>query len=105
VDTELPLNDERKAPRKGSIAWTINEVRRFRQLSAKHGGLTSPHFCSVALGVSRQRVHQLMQGGRLPFVEILGRPYVACDHLEAFAAVDRLVGRPGWQTSESPQFA
>ncbi len=89
MDTELPLNDERKTPRKGSIAWTISEVKRFNQLSRAHGGLTSPNFCSVVLGVSRQRVHQLMEAGRLPHVEILGRPYVCCDQLEAFAAVER----------------
>ncbi len=89
MDRELPLNDERRAPRKGSIAWTLSEVRRFRDLSREHGGLTSPNFAAIALGVSRSRVSQLMQAGRLPHVEVLGRPYVLCDELEAFASIER----------------
>jgi hypothetical protein len=89
VESELPLNDERKAPRKGSLAWTLGEVKRFRELSRQHEGLTTPSFAAVALGVSRQRISQLMQTGHLPFVEILGRPYIKCDELETFAALER----------------
>ncbi len=89
MESELPLNDQRKIPRKGSVAWTLNEVKRFRELSRAHGGLTSPNFAAIALGVSRSRVSQLMQAGRLPSVTVLGRPYILCDDLEAFAAIER----------------
>ncbi len=68
------------------------EIRRFRELSRKHGGLTQVGMCSLVLGVSTQRVYQLIEAGRLPSVEILGKRYVLCDELEAFAAVERSSG-------------
>ncbi len=86
---ELKLNDDRKALRAGSKAWVQNEVQRFRNLSAKHGGLTTPWFAKTALGISRQRVYQLMDLGHLPSFELLGKKFIACDQLEAFAALDR----------------
>ncbi len=89
VNEELPGMPPRATPRKGSLAWTISEVQRFRELSRKHGGLTNPMFCSVVLAVSNQRIYQLMDAGRLPSVEIFGKRYVPCDDLEAFAALER----------------
>ncbi len=94
MESELPLNDERIIPRKGSKAWVASEIQRFRDLSAKHDGLTSPWFARVAMGVSKQRVYQLMEAGRLPFYEILGKPFIACDVLERFAKIERRTGRP-----------
>jgi hypothetical protein len=94
VEAELPLNDERKAPRKGSKAWVVSEIQRFRDLSAQHGGLTSPWFAKVAMGVTRQRVFQMTESGQLPSFEILGKTFIACDELEAFAKIERRTGRP-----------
>jgi hypothetical protein len=92
VNDELPGMPPRSAPRKGSIAWTIAELRRFRELSRKHSGLTNPMVCSVVLSVSSQRVYQLMDAGVLSSVEIFGKRYVPCDDLEAFAALERSSG-------------
>jgi hypothetical protein len=89
---ELPLNDPRRALVVGSPAWKMNEIARFKELSAKHGGLTSAWFAQVALGVSRQRVHQLINDGRLQTYEILGKHLIACDALESFASLDRTSG-------------
>ncbi len=86
---ELKLNDARNPLRTGSKAWVEAEVRRFRDLSAKHGGLTTPWFAKTLLGVSRQRVYQLMDTGHLPSFELLGKKFIACDQLEAFSAVER----------------
>jgi predicted DNA-binding transcriptional regulator AlpA len=91
---ELPLNDERREPRKGSKAWVASEMARYRELSRKHDGLTTAWYAKTALGVSRQRVHQMMNCGQLPTYVILGKRFIACDVLEVFARIERLPGRP-----------
>ncbi len=90
MSEELPLNDTRKpAPKVGSVAWTVAEWKRFHALSKEHGGLTNPAFAAVAIGVSRQRVHQLINTGHLRSFEVLGKPYVCCNDVEEFAKLER----------------
>jgi hypothetical protein len=89
---ELPLNDERLELVEGSKAWKLAEFRRFKQLSKKHDGLTTPWLASIALGVSHQRVAQLVAAGRLPAFDILGKKLIPCDHLEQFSALTRSSG-------------
>jgi hypothetical protein len=79
-------------PRKGSIAHTRDQFRLFRDLARKHHGLMQCSVAAVAIGVSRQRVYQLIDQGRLPTFEILGKIYLPCDEVEAFAAVERDAG-------------
>lgn len=89
MSDELALNDERRVPRKGSFAWVRYEQKRFMELAAKHRGLTTPWFAAQTLGLSRQRIHQLMDSGHLLTHEVLGKRWIACDALEAFGALDR----------------
>lgn len=86
---ELPLNDERRSLRKGTKAWRVAEFQRYQQLARKHDGLTSVFFAKIALGVSRQRVYQLMEQGHLHSYEVLGKKFIACDMLERFMALER----------------
>jgi hypothetical protein len=88
-EIELPGMPEPTLPRRGSIAWAGREWRRFRQLSKLHEGLTSASFAAEALGVSRQRVHQLIQDGRLRTYSIFDRTFLACDDIAEFAKLDR----------------
>ncbi len=92
TNEELPLDDIRRQLVKGSKAWVALELETFRQLSKKHGGLTTPWFAKIALGVSRQRVYALMESGHLPSFELLGKKFIACDVLQAFVALDRHSG-------------
>lgn len=89
MSEELPLNDERRLPRKGSFAWIRHEQKRFMELCTVHSGLTTPWFAGQALGLSRQRIHQLMDDGHLLTHEVLGRRWIACDQLESFGALNR----------------
>ncbi len=89
MESELPGMPAPTAPHKGSIAWTRAEFRLFRDLSRKHHGLTQVSVAAVAIGVSTQRVYQLIEAGRLPTFEILGKIYLPCDEVEAFASVER----------------
>jgi DNA-binding XRE family transcriptional regulator len=89
MERELPGMPAPTVPRKGSLAHTRAQFHLFRDLSRKHHGLTQVSVAAVAIGVSRQRVYQLIEEGRLPTFDILGKIYLPCDEVEAFAAVER----------------
>lgn len=90
MENELPLNDERLKPAEpGSALQTRQDVRRFKTLCLKHNGLTTVWFAQIALGVSRQRIHQLIAEGRLPSYKLLGKVLIPCDRLDEFTALDR----------------
>ncbi len=88
-DPELPGMPSAKVPQVGSPAWTVAEWKRFRRLSKEHDGLTSPAMAAVAIGISRQRVHQIIQEGHLRTFTILGKPFLSCDEVHAFGKLDR----------------
>jgi len=81
---ELPGMPPRNTPREGTRAWKIAEFKRFRELCAKEDGLTNPIVASWLLGVSRQRVHQLIETGHLRGFHVLGKNFVSCRGLEQF---------------------
>lgn len=89
AEQELPGMPEKRAPRPGSMGWAKAEWHRFRTLSAIHGGLTQPSMAAMALGVSRQRVHQLVQEDLLTVHYIFGKPYIACNELADFRLLER----------------
>lgn len=84
----MPAPQEPKL-RKGSKAWKKAEVARFYELARAHRGLTGAFFVALSLGVSRQRVYQLVEAGRLHPVEILGKQYFPCDEVEEFSKLER----------------
>jgi hypothetical protein len=88
---ELPGMPAPTAPklRKGSRAWIASEMDRFKQLCSDHSGLTQPFMAAMALGVSRQRVCQLMKLGHLRSFEVMGKSFVSCADIEEFAKLER----------------
>jgi hypothetical protein len=65
-------------------------------LCKKHGGLTSPAIAGKLLEVSKQRVYQLIEDGRINAYEFsfgVGadgkRLYVGCDDIEALRDLER----------------
>jgi hypothetical protein len=74
-----------KTPRRGFL-W------RYLELTMDHGALVPLRYVDEALGVSRQRVHQLTSAGRLPVVEIDDRKFVPAAALELFLTEDRKSG-------------
>jgi hypothetical protein len=92
AELELPGMPKANPPRKGSAAWRRAELNRIFELGEKHGGLTTVWVAQMVLGLCRQRVYQLMADGRLQSVEILGKKFIACDDLLAFAELERPTG-------------
>jgi len=84
--TLFPLVEQR-AQKRGFL-------REFVQAVEKHGPLVFRASVHLILDVSRQRVHQLVEQGRIATVEIRGHQYVPVASLEAYFADERKDGRP-----------
>jgi hypothetical protein len=74
-----------KTPRRGFLS-------RYLEASVEHGALVPMPLVVEALNVSKQRVHQLISGGQLAFVEIGDRKFVPAAALELFLTEDRKTG-------------
>lgn len=97
----MPQAAPSRAPRKGSKAWVAYEVKRFYQLAKEHGGLMPAPMAAAALGVSRIRVYQLAEAGRIEAFEIMGKLYFAGDSVAERASADLPTGRPPKQLAEA----
>lgn len=76
-------------------------LRQFIEASEEHGVLVPRSMIASALEISTQRVHQLVQAGRLAELVIEGRHYVPAASLELFLTEERKTGVhlkvPGWR--------
>jgi hypothetical protein len=86
---ELPGMPAVQPLRKWSKGWRLGEWNRYAKLCRDHRGLTTPAFAGVILGVSRQRVYELMEYERLTVHDILERKWLQVDEVEAFAKLER----------------
>lgn len=59
-----------------------------------HGSLVPATFAARLLGVSKQRVHQLTEAGKLQCIEVNGHSFITEDSMVALAKSERKAGRP-----------
>jgi hypothetical protein len=78
-------NVELKARRR---SW----FRDYMEATKKEGPLATPSMIATGLGVSKQRVHQLLAAGRLDAIEIHGRRYIPVAAFENFLSESRKTG-------------
>jgi len=64
-------------------------IGQYLDLTAKHGPLVTPALAASTLGVCKQRVHQFMNEGRLPFVTIVNHPMIPAAALNLFMSEKR----------------
>jgi hypothetical protein len=103
IASEFLFDDPRlPRPRRGTKRWYVEEWTLWRQLCLEHGGLTPPTMAKYVLGVSKQRVFQLIESGRLRSHRVFDREFVGCDELERFAQLDRPPGRP-WHREDDAE--
>ena len=70
------------------------KFREWQDAIDEHGAFMTRAMAAAAIGVSRQRVHQLICKGRLATVRIGDRRYVPLAELEEFCATRLPSGRP-----------
>jgi hypothetical protein len=69
-------------------------VREVIEATGKHGPLLPQYLVVAALKLSKQRVSQLIDQGKLAVVEIDGRNWIPAQALELFLSEERRAGRP-----------
>ena len=78
---EMPHHEEHSLP-------------RYLEISAVEGGLMIPAQAAIVLKLSKQRVSQLVQSGRLRSLSVLGQTMISARDVEAFLRSERKPGRP-----------
>lgn len=69
-------------------------LRVFMDAIERHGPMIERAHIPVVLDVSKQRVHQLVEQGRIATVVVQGRVFVPLASLELYLADERKNGRP-----------
>lgn len=77
-----------------------NALSLYMRLSYKHGGLVPQAMLPAALGLSKQRISQLVQGNRFATHKIGSITFVTGESLEAFIVQERKAGT----TLKAPTF-
>jgi hypothetical protein len=83
---DLPKREVRKV----ETAW--DRLAALKVVSAEKGQLLPSPFVACLLGVSRQRVAQLLESGKLERVEVHGHPFVTENSLVEWAKAERAKG-------------
>lgn len=91
---EMPVASEpdlSKLPRNERVA---RQVEAMRAMMDKRGALVPLPLVAELLGVSKQRVHDIIAQGHLEKISIHGHRYVPEDSLVAYVNTERRNGRP-----------
>lgn len=76
-------------------------LRQLVDATNTHGPLATPAMVAAALGVSRQRIHQLIEQGRLATVNVGSERMIPAVALDSYWTDERKNGRP----PKSPQLS
>jgi len=79
---------------KSKLAKLWDTFKELHEVAKEKGMFVPPHVAASLLGVSRQRVHVLLNEGRIETVQVAGERYVLEDSLVAFCKLERASGRP-----------
>jgi len=91
---DLPGFSELPKREKTRLEKIWDHFQAVREVVEKKGMLVPQHVVADLLGVSRQRVHVLVNEGRLEAVQLHGNRYVTEESFIAFSKVEREIGRP-----------
>lgn len=91
---EFPFVAELPKREKSRLQLFWDRFKEVQALVAEKGTIVPPVVAAELLGISRQRVHELMQDGRLERVEWRGQVFITEHDLVEFASAERKAGRP-----------
>lgn len=99
--SEFPFVQELPKRERSKLANLWDVLKEARAATEHHGSLVPPSFAADLLGISRQRLHVLMEEGKLETVTFHGKRFVGENSLVAWAKAERQNGRPVSPTSQS----
>lgn len=91
---DFPFVAELPKRERSRLATVWERLAELRQVSAQHGQLVPPRLAAKLLGVSSQRIDQLVQAGKLMRVDVDGHPLLTENSIIALAKTERKAGRP-----------
>jgi hypothetical protein len=91
---EFPFASELPKREKTRLEALWEHFAELRAITAEKGMLVPSGLAAKILGVSRQRVFDLIQSGRLEVVEVNGHNFVPESSVIAYARSERKAGRP-----------
>jgi len=91
---EFPFVEQLPKREKSRVALLWEHLREMKALQERKGILVAPFMAAELLGVSKQRVAELIADGRLERVEWRGRVFITETDLLAYAQSERKAGRP-----------
>lgn len=91
------MNDVRsasapKGAKSTGIRGMLDDIREFAKLTKLHGGLVPMSAVATILGVSRQRVHQLVDEGTFKHWMFYGMKWLSQEEVVSFAKLNRHQG-------------
>lgn len=92
--TEFPFTAELPRREKSQVRGLWERFSDFADLAEVKGLPVPPVIAARLLGISNQRVHQLMSAGGLERVVFEGHPFVTENSILALARSERKSGRP-----------
>ena len=91
---DLSLSESPGSKPKMSLKGVIQFLREYRKTLNREGGLLPMTTAAALLGVSKQRVHELIREGTLTPVEACGKKWLSANQVEEFLKLHREPGRP-----------
>lgn len=92
--TEFPFVESLPKRDKGRVQTAWDHFRELSEISKSKGMIMPQSFAAYVLGVSRSRVSQLIDAGRLRAVDVRGERWVTEDSIVEWARAEHRVGRP-----------
>jgi len=91
---EFPFTAAMPKREKSKLAKCWELLQRMKAISATEGDLVPVMMCAKLLGISRSRVDQFVQDGRLKRYDIDGHVFLTENSIVEFAKSERKNGRP-----------
>jgi len=90
----LTMTDTQTATKKASKADLLRELEAMSEVMVREKGLLNVQQTAILLDVSRERVYELMELGRLKRYEFTGRVYLSYVEVQERREQDIKAGRP-----------
>ena len=91
---EFPFVQELPKRERGKLLRAWDHFEELTRVTEQEGMLRPQVFAAKALGVSRQRVYQLVEAGGLKAVMVGSERFVTANSVVEFAKSERKAGRP-----------